>query len=101
MATWIFQGSPHKFDIEGYLDAGLDEITWLVRRQGAEIEPGDRVFIWQAGGKQKAKSGILASTLVSSKVEEIPDDERAAPFWIDQEGSADTAPRVSGVTRTE
>jgi hypothetical protein len=37
MNTWIFQGSPDKFDIEGYLAAGLAKITWMVTRYALNI----------------------------------------------------------------
>ncbi len=59
--TWIFQGNPDAFDIDGYLAAGLDRITWGMRQRSAEVRVGDRVYIWRAAGAQKADSGIIAS----------------------------------------
>lgn len=81
MATWIFQGSPDKFDIEGYLAAGLEKITWMVTRHADRIQPGDLVYIWQAAGKKKATSGIIASATVISEVWSGVDEEAAVPFW--------------------
>ncbi len=39
MTTWIFQGNPQKFDIDGYLAANRD-IRWLVTRYAERIREG-------------------------------------------------------------
>ena len=95
MGTWIFQGSPDKFDIEGYLAVGLPKISWMVTRYADQIKPGDRVYIWQAAGKKKATSGILASATVISEVWSGPNDEAAIPFWKVDGAALREAARVS------
>jgi hypothetical protein len=32
MTSWIFQGNPNRFDIDGYLAFAPDRITWLVNQ---------------------------------------------------------------------
>ena len=58
MRTWIFQGNPNKFDIDGYLAVGTSEITWLVRQYSSEIKPGDVVYIWRSSGGSKGKAAV-------------------------------------------
>jgi hypothetical protein len=58
---WIFQGNPDKFDIDDYLSRYPLRTYWL--NQGYyndRISIGVRVFLWRAGGKGKAESGIIA-----------------------------------------
>jgi hypothetical protein len=43
MRTWIFQGNPDDFDIDGYLATQPVEFPWLVTRYAADIAVGDRV----------------------------------------------------------
>ena len=81
MRTWIFQGNPNEFDIDGYLAAAPNEITWLVRRYGSEIQPGDAVFIWRSSGGLKDKAGIVARATVLTEPANISDDPAAGPFW--------------------
>lgn len=81
MRAWIFQGNPNDFDIDGYLALGLDEITWLVRRYGSEIQPGDVVYIWRSASGSKGKAGIVARATVLTEPANILDDPAAGPFW--------------------
>jgi hypothetical protein len=82
MTTYIFQGNPDLFDIEGYLALGRAKINWLVNQSYREIDIGDQVLIWKARGRGRyGAAGILAECLVDSKVLEIPEDEFAIPFW--------------------
>ena len=82
MTTYIFQGNPDLFDIEGYLALRRERINWLVNQSYREIDIGDQVFIWKARGTGRyGPAGILAECLVDSKVLEIPEDEFAIPFW--------------------
>ena len=60
MRTWIFQGNPEVFDIEGYLAASSGLVTWTVARYANQISPGDSVYIWQSKGNGSAQAGILA-----------------------------------------
>lgn len=93
MATWIFQGNPDKFDIDGYLAADLASITWLVRQHRGEIAVGDVVFLWKSLGAKKNPSGVIAECRVASEVRPRPDDAAARPFWVDGSSTA-SEPRV-------
>jgi len=86
MTTYIFQGNPDLFDIEGYLALRRERINWLVNQSFREIDTGDQVFIWKARGTGRyGPAGILAECLVDSKVLEIPEDEFAIPFWREEQ----------------
>jgi len=103
MRSWIFQGNPSDFDIDGYLAAGPNEITWLVRRYVGEIKPGDVAYIWRSSGGAKDKAGIVARTTVLTEPAEISDDPAAVPFWkIDAptEPSTRVKLRVDGVANS-
>ena len=82
MATWIFQGNPKTFDIDGYL-AAAPVVVWAVRQLhlAPRMAPGDRVFLWraQAGGKDPA--GIIAAGYLLEPARAQPDDTISAPFW--------------------
>jgi hypothetical protein len=93
-STWIFQGNPDYFDIQGYLELKAPRISWLVRRYADHMVPGDRVFLWQAGGKQKAESGIIASGRIVSDVWNGPDEEAAIPFWRDDSAGHTPGTRI-------
>jgi hypothetical protein len=47
MQTWIFQGNPDVFDIDGYLAKAVEEITWLVTRYASEIAIGEASGFYQ------------------------------------------------------
>ena len=95
MKTWIFQGSPDKFDVEGYLNAGLKEIIWSVTRYENQISPGDLVYLWQAAGKRKAVSGILASATVLETPRVQSDDAASESMNVDRPEAAQPAMRVA------
>ncbi|MDB4528196.1 EVE domain-containing protein, partial [Akkermansiaceae bacterium] len=95
MKTWIFQGSPDKFDVEGYLSAGLKEIIWSVTRYENQISPGDLVYLWQAAGKRKAVSGILASATVLETPRVQSDDAASESMNVDRPEAAQSAMRVT------
>jgi 5-methylcytosine-specific restriction endonuclease McrA len=90
MTTYIFQGNPDLFDIEGYLALGREKIVWLVNQSYKEIDIGDQVLIWKARGRGRyGPAGILAECVVDSQVLELPEDEFAIPFWrIQQDPNA-------------
>lgn len=81
MATWIFQGNPETFDLDGYLRADLGTITWIVRQQADRIQIGDTVYIWRSAGKDKEASGIVSECRVASPVVLMPAAPEAAQFW--------------------
>lgn len=88
MATWLFQGNPDKFDIDGYLAADLASITWLVRQHREDISIGDTVFMWKSLGAQKGLSGVIAECRVASAVQLQPDDAAAHPYWLQETSTA-------------
>ena len=45
MRTWIFQGNPDRYDIDGYLAARPAELLWLITRYDSDISVGDRVYL--------------------------------------------------------
>ena len=77
-----------------YLHAGLRRISWSVNRYSEAISVGDRVYIWQAAGKSKAQSGIVASCTVASEPWSGPDHEEALPYWVKPADVSSTALRV-------
>lgn len=80
MTAWIFQGNPDTFDVERYV-ATATEVRWLVRQHGTQIKVGDTVYIWQALGKERRDSGVLAVCTVTAAPAVMPDDEASRPFW--------------------
>ena len=60
MVSYLFQGNPDRFDIDGYLQAAVDQdrdISWSVKQHKNIIQPGDTVFLWRAAGRDKNDSG--------------------------------------------
>lgn len=81
--AWLFQAQPKSFDIDGFLATLPKEFLWLARQHGAEILPGDTVFLWRAIGKdERAKSGIIATARVISGAVQLPEDPASIPFWV-------------------
>jgi hypothetical protein len=90
MITWIFQGNPDTFDIDGYLRTAR-LIRWTVRQpQLADtMAPGDRVFLWRAKGSAKQSiAGVVASGWLQSAPTKEGDDPAAVPFWVGGGGQA-------------
>ena len=81
MRTWIFQGNPEVFDIEGYLAASSGLITWTVARYADQISPGDSVYIWRSQGQDAAQAGILAEGTITEYPRVQKDDALSADFW--------------------
>ena len=89
MQTWIFQANPDRFDIDRFLDEGPDETTWLVTRQGQQMQIGDQVFIWRSAGKGRADSGVIAECRMIETPRDQTDDPSERRFWGDP-SEADT-----------
>jgi predicted HNH restriction endonuclease len=85
--TWIFQGNPEIFDIDGYLHEAVDEISWLVSSYQHDIDVRDTVYIWKSQGKEKEKAGIVAECEVLEQPRLQPNDPAALRFWRDEEKS--------------
>jgi hypothetical protein len=79
--TWIFQGNPDEFDIDGFLASRPPQVVWLVTRYAADIAIGDRVYLWRNQGKQNAVAGILAEGIISSVPELRGEDPESSKFW--------------------
>jgi len=82
--VWLFQANPDHFDIQGYLAAGLERITWSAKRNRARMREGQRVFIWQAMGSKtetKKQSGVVATAVIDEGPWFGPDHRPAHRFW--------------------
>jgi hypothetical protein len=79
--TWIFQGNPDEFDIDGYLASRPAQVSWLVTRYAADIAIGDRVFLWRNKGKKNAISGIVAEGIITKASALRGESSDAIPFW--------------------
>jgi len=70
VATWIFQGSPSRYNVAGAIDA-LRKISWEVTAFKREISEGHKVYMWVSG----AGAGIVASGVITCdprNVESLP-----------------------------
>jgi hypothetical protein len=98
MQTWIFQGNPDDFDIDGYLASRPSQVFWLVTRYASEIAPGDRVYLWRNQGQAKAVAGIIAETIVSEAPTLRGEDTEGVSFWREA-SERSTAPQIRAVLR--
>jgi hypothetical protein len=80
MQTWIFQGNPDEYDIDGLLATWPSEIGWRVTRYANDIQVGARVFLWRNQGKQKAAPGVIAEATIIGAVEPRPDTPAEKQF---------------------
>lgn len=98
MQSWIFQGKPDLFDIDGYLAAGLPRITWLVRQNAKKVAIGDEVFIWCSAGSSRGKEAKPAGIVAHAAVASLPwtgrDHQESDRFWHDRQGATAEEPRV-------
>ena len=92
METWIFQGNPDEFDMDGYLASRPAQVVWLVTRYPSEIAVGDRVYLWRNQGKQHAIAGVVGEGIVTAAPELRSEDPSAVRFWR-TEGLAATPSR--------
>ena len=81
MRTWIFQGNPDVFDIEGYLANSSGLITWTVSRYSEQISPGDTVYLWRSQGHEPKLAGIVAEGTVVERPKAQLDDVQSTRFW--------------------
>jgi hypothetical protein len=82
MRTWMFQGNPDGFDIDGYLTTRPIELPWLVTRYADEIAVGDRVYIWRTQGSMEGgNAGVIAEAEVITAATLRPESPDAVPFW--------------------
>lgn len=83
MRTWIFQADPKKFDVDRFLDEGIDSITWPVTRYSEEIGIGDRVFLWRSVENEAKKDGIVAEMRIVASAENQNSYEIERGLWLD------------------
>jgi hypothetical protein len=83
--TWIFQGNPDYFDIDGYLTTQPSRFLWLVTRYARDMQPGDRVFIYRTGGD----AGVIAEAEIIGAPKPQAEDPEALPFWRGDGAGAD------------
>jgi hypothetical protein len=83
MQTWIFQGNPDHYDVDGHLATWPIELVWRVTRYASEIKPGDRVFLWRNQGKDRNIAGVIAEAVVTGEVAPRPESQDALPFSRD------------------
>ena len=81
MQTWIFQGNPDEYDIDGYLASRPAQVVWLVSRYASEIAIGDRAYLWRNQGQQNAVAGVVAEGIVIAPPQLRAEDPDALPFW--------------------
>ena len=64
-ATWIFQGNPDRFDVDGLLNSLSpgDSYDWTLSRYRTEVSVGDRVLIWKSG----SEAGVYALARIEGK----------------------------------
>ena len=79
--TWIFQGNPDEYDMDGYLASRPSQVVWLVTRYAKDILPGDRVYLWRNQGKAKAVAGVIAEAIVTEAPQLRDEDAEGLPFW--------------------
>jgi hypothetical protein len=82
--SWLFQGNPDTYDIDGYL-AGRERINWTVKQAhlAPSIHIGEEVFIWRAigSGGDRESSGVIASGVIIEEPRVQPEDPEAVHFW--------------------
>jgi hypothetical protein len=89
--TWIFQGNPNRFDIDGYFASHPSRFVWLVARYSEEMRPGDRVFIYRTGDN----AAIVAEAEILEAPQPRPEEPEAVAFWRgDQTGADEILMRV-------
>lgn len=81
MTTWIFQGNPKTFDIDGYLRASAGTIQWRVAHSATQMKPGDQVFLWRSGGEADEPAGIIADGILLEQPHLQRSDRLSNDFW--------------------
>ena len=98
MQTWIFQGNPDEFDIDGYLSSRPAQVVWLVNRYASDVTIGDRVYLWRNQGQTRAVAGVVAEGIVIEPPALRPEDPEGVAFWRTQSPRG-TSAQVRAVLR--
>lgn len=82
MNTWIFQGNPTRFNVDGYILENKT-IWWSIRQEhlAEHIQLGDEVFIWRSDGDNKGSGGIVSRTEVITLPQDYTNDDESAAYW--------------------
>jgi predicted RNA-binding protein with PUA-like domain len=85
MKSWIFQGNPNIFDIDGYLSIHK-QIWWAVNQKHYvdKMKIGDEVYLWRSNSRKHGSGGIVAHGVLISTPEVFTSDE-LRKFFIDKE----------------
>lgn len=86
MASWIVQGNPKKYDLDGYLSRHPDFIYWTFPQHAKEASVGDAVYLWRAGQ--------VAGVVASGRIAEGPVESRlvSRPEVLGDDLWSDAAP---------
>lgn len=87
--TWIFQASPKCSNVKGAVHS-IEEPVCLVHQFGKNIEPGDRVYLWECG----PRGGIIALAEVAEAPRSQPEPAEQLPFIRESEKFAGDRLRV-------
>ncbi|MED4046677.1 EVE domain-containing protein, partial [Priestia aryabhattai] len=84
MNTWIFQGNPTRFNVDGYILENKT-IWWSIRQDhlAEHIQLGDEVFIWRSDGDNKGSGGIISRTEVITLPQDYKNDDESAAYWYE------------------
>jgi hypothetical protein len=94
MRTWIFQGNPDRYDIDGYLAARPAELLWLVTRYESDISVGDRVYLWRNQGADGAVAGVIAEGIITAPPTLRVQDAESIRYWRDEKDRNNSQPSV-------
>src|SRR6266852_2122733 len=94
--SWLFQGNPSRFDLDGFFATRPATLSWIVTRYSDHVAIGDQVFIWRAiGSDERAESGIIAEAEIMDSPSPRLDDAASIPFWKTAEDAASVMDRAT------
>jgi MoxR-like ATPase len=83
MATWILQGNPDLYVVDGYVRLE-SRISWQIKQHARDVRVGDVVYVWRAAGKRQLTSGIVARARIAGLPAPTPepadDPYRLGPY---------------------
>ncbi|WP_395646854.1 EVE domain-containing protein [Terricaulis sp.] len=79
MSSWIFQARPDRYRLDTDLKVGKTD-DWLATRYRADMAPGDKVFFWQAG--EKDKRGVYGVGKIEAAPTQDDDGEYVVPVKV-------------------
>lgn len=91
--SWVFQGSPDRFDIDGYLKSNRS-VWWSAAQHRAQMGSGQTVYFWRNSGRSGAVAGVIAVGLISGPPTQRVDHAEALPFWKNPDEAKELAHRV-------